>query len=167
MVILMTQDRLIHPPRFAAYFKVLHYEADTLGHVNNAAYLHYLEQAAIEHSAAVGFTSERYRELGGAFIVRRHEIDYLLPAAPGDILQVVTWPIELGQVRATRGYEIYRFLPTGAASAIPADGFLHPTEPPTGDLLVRAQTAWVWADANGRPRRMPPGMAEAFLEGLK
>ena len=41
--------------RFAAYFKVRHYEMDALGHVNNAVYLHYLEQAAIEHSAAAGF----------------------------------------------------------------------------------------------------------------
>jgi acyl-CoA thioester hydrolase len=41
-------------PRFAAYFRARHYEADAVGHVNNAAYLHSLEQAAIEHSAAVG-----------------------------------------------------------------------------------------------------------------
>jgi acyl-CoA thioester hydrolase len=165
MVIPMEQKRHDpEPPRFAAYFKVRHYEADTLGHVNNAAYLHYLEQAAIEHSSAVGYTSEKYRELGGAFIVRRHEIDYLLPAAPGDVLQVVTWPIELGNVRATRGYEVYRYLPAGAVSATtPADGFLTPDAPPTGHLLVRAQTVWVWIDDAGHPRRMPKGLAEAFL----
>jgi acyl-CoA thioester hydrolase len=79
-----------HAPRFAAYFRVRHYEADALGHVNNAAYLHYLEQAAIEHSAAVGYPLRRYQEMGTLFIVRRHEIDYLRPASPGDVLEVVT-----------------------------------------------------------------------------
>ena len=44
-------------PRFAAYFRVRHYESDALGHVNNAAYLHYLEQAAIEHSTAAGYSA--------------------------------------------------------------------------------------------------------------
>ena len=55
--------------RFAAYFRVRHYEADALGHVNNAPYLHYLEQAAIEHSAAVGYPLERYREMSTLFVV--------------------------------------------------------------------------------------------------
>ncbi|MDQ3589443.1 MAG: acyl-CoA thioesterase [Actinomycetota bacterium] len=73
-------------PRFAAYFRVRHYEADAVGHVNNAAYLHYLEQAAIEHSAAVGYPLGRYREMGTLFIVRRHEVDYLRPVSPGDVL---------------------------------------------------------------------------------
>jgi hypothetical protein len=57
-------------PRFGAYFRVRHYEAHALGHVNNAAYLHYLEQASIEHSAAVGYLLRRYQEMGTLFIVR-------------------------------------------------------------------------------------------------
>ncbi len=95
-------------PRFAAYFKVRHYEMDAYGHVNNAVYLHYLEQAAIEHSAASGFPDERARELGGAWVVRRHEIEYLRPAAAGDVLQVVTWAVEFKGARAYRDYAIFR-----------------------------------------------------------
>ena len=89
--------------RFAAYFKVRHYEMDALGHVNNAVYLHYMEQAAIEHAAALGYTMERLRELGGLFISRRHEIDYLRPATAGDVLQVVTWAVDMkgAQARAS------------------------------------------------------------------
>src|SRR5215213_1310317 len=78
------------PPRsgFLAHFRGRYPEMDALGHVNNAVYLHYLEQAAIEHSSALGFTSELLDRLGGLFIARRHEIDYLRPAVVGDLLQV-------------------------------------------------------------------------------
>src|SRR3954471_5836408 len=86
-------------PRYAAHFKVRHYEMDALGHVNNAVYLHYLEQAAIEHISAVGYPAERLRALGGVFIARRHEIEYLRPASAGDLLQVVTWPEALQGAR--------------------------------------------------------------------
>ncbi len=96
-------------PRFAAYFKVRHYEMDALGHVNNAVYLHYLEQAAYEHAAAAGFSDERTRELGGMWIVRRHEIEYLRPASAGDVLQVVTWAVEFKGARAVRDYAIFRY----------------------------------------------------------
>src|SRR5215217_738802 len=68
--------------RFAAYFRVRHYEADALGHVNNAAYLHYLEQAAIEHSAAVGYPLRRYQEMGTLFIVRRTRSTTFAPPRP-------------------------------------------------------------------------------------
>lgn len=150
--------------RFAAYFRVRHYEADALGHVNNAAYLHYLEQAAIEHSAAVGLTFERFRELGGLYVVRRHEIDYLRTASPGDTLQVVTWPITLQASRAIRAYEIYRHAPVESAGGpVPADGFLGEADQPDGDIVVRAQTVWVWVDpTSGRPRRAPREVYDAF-----
>lgn len=152
--------------RFAAFFRVRHYEADALGHVNNAAYLHYLEQAAIEHSAAIGLTFERFRELGGLYVVRRHEIDYLRPAAPGDVLQVVTWPIALQASRAIRGYAVYRHpASTDVGANVPNDRFLNVDEEPTGEVVVQAQTIWVWVDpASGRPRRVPNEVYEAFRQ---
>src|SRR3712207_83209 len=126
--------------RFAAYFRVRHYEADALGHVNNAAYLHYLEQAAIEHTAAVGYPLRRYQEMGTLFIVRRHEVDYLRPASPGDVLEVVTWATEIRGPRAVRAYEVYRH--GQAASdvgtvAVPTDGLLPETHVPASEVLVQ------------------------------
>src|SRR5215217_4437539 len=93
---------------FETQLRVRHYEMDALGHVNNAVYLHYLEQAAIDHSAALGYDVARLRALGGLFIARRHEIDYLRPASAGDVLQVVTWAVELKGAQAVRDYAIYR-----------------------------------------------------------
>jgi acyl-CoA thioester hydrolase len=152
-------------PRFAAYFKVRHYEMDALGHVNNAVYLHYLEQAAYEHSAAAGFPDERTRALGGVWIVRKHEIEYLRPASGGDVLQVVTWAVEFKGARAVRDYAIFRYEGQSAdARRLPADNFLPPDQELPGDPLVRARTLWVWADlATARPRRIPAALYPAFF----
>ena len=154
-------------PRFAAYFRVRHYEADAVGHVNNAAYLHYLEQAAIEHSAAVGYPLGRYREMGALFIVRRHEIEYLRPASPGDVLEVVTWVAEIRGPRAVRAYEVYRY--GQAASdvgtiAVPPDSLLPATHVPASEPLVRARTQWAYVDLDsGRPLRPPAELIGAFV----
>ncbi len=152
-------------PRFAAYFKVRHYEMDSLGHVNNAVYLHYLEQAAYEHSAAAGFSDERTRELGGTWIVRRHEIEYLRPASAGDLLQVVTWAVEFKGARAFRDYAILRYEgPASDPHGLPADGFLPSDHVLPGDPLVRARTLWVWADLlTARPKRIPAVLYPAFF----
>ncbi|HMM43837.1 MAG TPA: acyl-CoA thioesterase [Thermomicrobiales bacterium] len=153
--------------RFAAYFRVRHYEADALGHVNNATWLHYLEHAAIEHSAALGYSIERFAALGGAFIVRRHEIEYLRPAAPGDTIQVLTWPVCFEGAKATRAYEVRLAAPAAEASGVPvpADRFWPAAEEPPGLLLVRARTLWVWTDRAGRPRRIPPELCPVFFPG--
>ena len=150
--------------RFAAYFRVRHYEMDALGHVNNAVYLHYLEQAAIEHAAALGYDFARLRALGGLFIARRHEIDYLRPASAGDILQVVTWPVELKGAQAVRDYAIYQHHPAPGATGLPDDTLLPAGFAPVGAPLVLARTHWVWVDAQtGHPRRLPAELPAAFL----
>jgi len=149
-------------PRFAAHFKVRQYEMDALGHVNNAVYLHYLEQAATEHAYATGYGAEENRALGGGWVARRHEIEYLRPAAGNDVLQVVTWAVEFRGARAFRDYAIYR-LDHGNAP-VPADRFLAPDEPPPGEPFVTARTVWVWFDLiTGRPRRIPQEMHTAFF----
>ncbi|MGB3204291.1 MAG: hypothetical protein WBB28_04820 [Crinalium sp.] len=47
--------------KFITQIKVRHYELDTLGHVNNAVYQNYLEQAAIEHMEYLEFSLDRYQ----------------------------------------------------------------------------------------------------------
>jgi acyl-CoA thioester hydrolase len=152
--------------RFAAYIRVRHHELDTLGHLNNAVYLHYLEQAAIDHAAALGFTMERLRTLGGLFIAHRHEIDYLQPANAGDLLQIVTWAEEMKGAQATRCYEVYRYPATDPATVAAPAGHLLPADATLpGPPLVRARTLWVWIDPErGRPRRIPPEIIDAFMK---
>lgn len=128
---------------FVTQLRVRHYEMDALGHVNNAIYQHYLEQAAIEHSESLGFTVERYRELGGVFVLRRVELEYLKPAVAGDVLEISTWLSKMRGPRAIRCYEIRR---QGSP-----------------DLLVTAEATWVWINpTTQRPQPIPKDMITAF-----
>ncbi|MFH7030990.1 MAG: acyl-CoA thioesterase [Heteroscytonema crispum UTEX LB 1556] len=130
---------------FKTLLRVRHYEMDALGHVNNAVYQNYLEQAAIEHSEHLGITFDVYREMGGVFVMRRVEIDYLRPAVAGDTLEVTTWLKEMRGTRATRHYEIRK--------------------QNQDDLLVTAEALWVWVDSKTmRPRPIPGVMVEKFLQ---
>jgi acyl-CoA thioester hydrolase len=128
---------------YKTQLRVRYHEMDALGHVNNAVYQHYLEQAAIEHSEYLGLNLDRYRELGGWFIMRRVEIDYLRPAIAGDILDVTTWVHQMRGTRAIRRYEIRK--------------------PSNDDLLLKAEALWVWVDAIAmRPRAIPDTLMTAF-----
>lgn len=130
---------------FKTLLRVRHYEMDALGHVNNAVYQNYLEQAAIEHSEYLGLTLDVYRQVGGVFVMRRVEIDYLRPAVAGDTLEVTTWLKEMRGTRALRCYEIRK--------------------QNQDNLLVTAQALWVWVDAQTmRPRPIPNVMLDKFLQ---
>lgn len=126
-------------------YEVLATQADTdeQGHVNNAVYPRWMDQAAYAHSCAVGYDWTAYQRLGACFVVRRHEIDYLDMAFVGDRLVVATWPCQMERFRALRRHQIVR--------------------PSDGRTLVRALTTWIYTDlATRRPRRMPPVLIAAF-----
>ncbi|MBF2008159.1 MAG: acyl-CoA thioesterase [Chlorogloeopsis fritschii C42_A2020_084] len=131
--------------KFQTLLRVRHYEMDTLGHVNNAVYQNYLEQAAIEHSEHLGVTFDVYRQLGGAFVMRRVEIDYLRPSVAGDTLEVTTWLQQMRGTRAVRRYEIRK--------------------QNQEDLLVTAEALWVWVDIKSmRPRPIPSLLLDKFMQ---
>lgn len=130
--------------KFQTLLRVRHYEMDALGHVNNAVYQNYLEQAAIEHSESLGFNFELYQQLGGVFVMRRVEIDYLRPAVASDTLEITTWLEEIRGTRARRRYEIRK--------------------QNKDDLLVTAEALWVWVDTKTmRPRPIPDVLLSKFL----
>jgi acyl-CoA thioester hydrolase len=128
---------------FTTYIQVRHNEIDALGVVNNAIYQQYLEQAAVTHSEHLGYDLTRYRELGGMFVMRRIELEYLHPAVVNDILAITTWILEIRGACAIRRYEIRRR-----------------GEP---DLLLTAEALWVWVDMDTmRPRAIPDAILESF-----
>jgi YbgC/YbaW family acyl-CoA thioester hydrolase len=139
------------------------HECDPLGHVNNAVYLHYLEQAAIDHAAEAGWPQERLEaEVGAVFMAARHEIDYLRPAVAGDRLVVVTWPERMGMATALRRYVIRR-----AAEREPVSGLVEAPDIDAlaaGDVAVRALTRWALVRLDsGRPVRIPPVVVDDFI----
>jgi acyl-CoA thioester hydrolase len=116
---------------------------DANGHVGNLEYLRWMQDAAVAHSDAVGWTTERYRALGGTWVVRGHRIEYRQPAFEGQELVVQTWVTGFGRVQSQRRYRVWR----------PADRA----------VLAIGETDWVFLDlAKGRPRSIPEELAASF-----
>ena len=61
-------------------------DVDPMGHVNNAAYLDYLEEALLAAGSASAEAVAR--------LPRRVRVEYVAPASPGAVLDGVAWPID-------------------------------------------------------------------------
>lgn len=120
-------------------------EIDELGHVSNVVVVRWIQDVAVAHSSAVGWDYEAYRRHGAVFVVRRHEVDYLRPAFAGDEVVLETW------------IESFH-----AASTVRCTRIARGTD---GAELATARTQWVLVSTDsGRPRRIPPVIASAFLQ---
>ncbi|MGE5155280.1 MAG: acyl-CoA thioesterase [Bdellovibrio bacteriovorus] len=116
---------------------------DVNRHVNNLAYLRWMQDAATAHSAAQGWTLERYLSTGAGWFVRSHFIEYLRPAFAGDTLLLYTWVTGMTARSSPRRYLFAR------------DG--------DGLSVARAETLWVFVDfKSGRPARIPTLVRDAF-----
>jgi acyl-CoA thioester hydrolase len=98
------------PHLFSHRIEVRFRDCDPLGHVNNAAYLTYLEQARLFYWRALwGFGLERSedeRRSRPGVIMARAEIDYRLPAHYGQTLEVRIDLAAVGKTSFTYDYEI-------------------------------------------------------------
>lgn len=122
-------------------------DLDAAGHVNNAVYLAYLEDCAMEMARAGGWPAARMLETGFGIVARRYRIEYLSPALMDDELEISTWLSDVKRATAVRHYTVTR----------PADEA----------LLVRAEALWVWVDlATGRPIRIPAEFRAAFAANV-
>ena len=117
-------------------------DTDYLGIVYNPVYLDYAAEAAYQHVESLGFGVEHIRALGGFFVVRRHEIDYLHAARAGDELLVTTHIPSMKGLLATRETTI-----VNAAD---------------GTLVAKAKSDYVWLRNNGRPGHIPKEALDAF-----
>jgi acyl-CoA thioester hydrolase len=137
-------------------FRVRHYECDAYGHLNQATYLRYMQEAAFDASAAAGYDLARYEVIGRHWLARETEIEYLRPLRYGDSVQVKTWVADFRRVRSRRAYEFRRFDPSTRLRA------------GSGELVARAHTDWVFLDsATLRPVPIPREMMVAFFpDGL-
>lgn len=122
---------------------VSNHEIDRLGHVNNIDYLRWMQAAATAHSAAQGWPSARYLELGAGWVVRSHKIEYLAQAVEGEAIVVKTWVANIEKIRSLRKFKIVRV----------ADNA----------LLAVAETQWVFVCYQRiQPRRVPDEVRSAF-----
>lgn len=116
---------------------------DLNGHVNNIEYLRWMQEVATSHSAARGWTLERYQQTQSSWVVRSHFIEYLRPAFAGQTLLLLTWIAAIGQHESTRRYLFWR--------------------ESDRRILVQAETIWVFVSArSGRRSRIPDEFREKF-----
>ncbi|NIS83432.1 MAG: hypothetical protein GTO14_25280 [Anaerolineales bacterium] len=132
------------PIKHTEQFKVRYYECDAYGHLNNAFYLRFMQEAAFAASAAVGLSREIYEQMRRVWIIRETEIEYLQPVRAEELLEVSTWVAGVRRVMSRRMYEFKR------AS--------------TDELVAQAYTDWVYLDRDSMtPTTIPPEVAEAYL----
>jgi acyl-CoA thioester hydrolase len=103
-------------------------DMDAYRHINNSAYLQYLEQARV----AMFF--HRHEGFSSGTVIARHEIDYLLPIVyHPQPLRIELWIDKIGGARFTVRYEVFD----------------------DGRLVARAATLCVTFDFTiDRPRRL-------------
>ena len=130
---------MAHPSIFTYTFTVPQGVIDENGHVNNVAYVQWMQEAAIRHGQSVDY---KQPENTGWF-VREHRIEYFLPAFFGDELEVQAWLSEIKRVRLHRRYEF--------------------TRKSDGKVVARGETDWVYVDTKtGRPIAIPANIMELF-----
>jgi acyl-CoA thioester hydrolase len=117
-------------------------DIDLLGHVNNVVWVRYVVELAAAHADALGVGFEATRQLGGIWIVRRHDVLYHANVPGGATIRESTW---ISSLRGALSLRHARF------------------ESEDGVLLVEADTEWAYVDATTlKPRRVPAGLRERF-----
>lgn len=95
------------PAAIVRQFAVRQVELDPLGHVNNAAYLDYLEEVLADLPGGI---------VRPATVPRIYRLEYLAAAGPGDRLRATAWPIVGGmacRLSTAAGEEVLRGIVAG------------------------------------------------------
>jgi acyl-CoA thioester hydrolase len=125
-------------------FRIRYYECDAYGHVNAISYIRYMEEAAFDASAALGYDLARYRAIQKIWFVLETDIEYLAPMRYGGSVTVATWVEDMRKVRSRRAYEI--------------------RDEGTGQVVARASSDWAFLDTStGRPAAIPGEIAAIFM----
>ncbi|MGA1997725.1 MAG: acyl-CoA thioesterase [Bryobacteraceae bacterium] len=115
-------------------------DIDELGHVNNVAYLRWVQDVAVAHWRAIASALDQTKL---RWVVVRHEIDYKHPAYLGDGIIAKTWVGTASRIRFERHTELLR-----ASDRC---------------LLAKARTLWCPIDAaTGKPTGVGPGVRAGF-----
>jgi acyl-CoA thioester hydrolase len=111
---------------------------DENGHVNNVAYVQWMQDIAVEHYESIGGIEAQGKN--ATWVVREHKIEYFLPAFAGQEIEIKTWVENIRRVRSLRKYEFVR--------------------KSDGRVLVQGETDWVFVDAKtGTPLPIPQEIA--------
>ena len=114
---------------------------DENGHVNNVVYVQWMQDIALEHYASIGGIAAQGPD--STWVIRKHSVEYFLPAFDGEEIEARTWVEDLRKVRSLRMYEFVR--------------------KSDGKVLVKGETDWVFMDVKtGRVKAIPAEVEEIF-----
>lgn len=124
-------------------FRVRSYETDLYGHVNQVNYLRYMQEAALDASAEVGYDGAAYDALGTLWLIHETEVEYFRALKFGDSVEVTTWVGDFRRVRSRRFYDMHLV--------------------GSGELAAKGSSDWIYLNrATQRPLAIPPEMVIAF-----
>ena len=133
-------------PVSSTYSKTIKIPKDAIdenGHVNNVAYVQWMQDIAVEHYESIGGITAQGPD--ATWVVREHRVEYFLPAFENEEIAIHTWVENVRRVRSLRKYEFIR----------KADD----------KILVKGETDWVFVDVKtGRPRAVPNEVIEVFQQ---
>lgn len=135
----MSRHRYLCPMRWS--------DMDAYGHVNNVAFLTYLEEARVDMLFVHAGNDAATEKLASGIVVARHEIDYKAPLVfRPDPVPIDVWVTTLGHASFTVAYEVLE------------DG---------GPVYARASSVLVpYNVQEGRPRRVSDVEREALQRFL-
>jgi acyl-CoA thioester hydrolase len=96
------------PGVFKMRRRVAWQDLDSMQHVNNANYLNYINECAMQSLVAHNWSWTRMAEIGLGVFLRRVQIQYLQPALFDDEIEIATWISSVRRSMATRHYTIRR-----------------------------------------------------------
>ncbi len=128
-------------PFYTKTFTIPESAIDENRHVNNVAYVQWMQDIAIEHYSSIGGVEAQGSN--ASWVVRGHRIEYFLPAFIGEEIEIRTWVENIQRVRSLRKYEFVR--------------------KSDGKTLVKGETDWVFVNMeNGRPLAITEEVKNVF-----
>jgi len=135
-------------------------DIDALGHVNNAVYLVWAQDAATAHWTTVAGDALTTKYV---WVALRHEIDYRDPVLPGETVDIRTWLGRADGPRFERFVDI-RKVAEDAGDGPAEDGSCTAGAAQTASRFsAKVKTVWCLIDAKSRrPRRVGRDILDAF-----
>lgn len=91
---------MIRPAKIQVRFR----DCDMMGHVNNAVYLSYFEQARMHYFEQLIGADWDYKKDG--ILLVKNEVEYLKPVILHDVPEIFVHLVEIGEKSFTFGYEV-------------------------------------------------------------
>ena len=124
--------------KFLHSFRVEKSDIDEQGHVNNVAYVRWVQDVAVAHWRYAATEEEQAKY---TWVVLRHEIDYKKQAFESEEIAATTWVGKATKITCERFTEIKR----------------------ESDLLVQAKSIWCMIDHESlKPIRITARLKEIF-----